>query len=88
MYDKEKIYDEQIYPLMDQIVKICKNNDVQMIFSCYLKTDEEGDLRCTTYLKSEEENCQTIDDAAKVVQLGYIAEKPYYSAITIDSRKE
>lgn len=88
MYNKEQIYDEQIYPLMDQIVKIVKENDIQMIFSCYLRTDKEGDLRCTTYLKSSEENCQSLDDAAKVIQLGYVAEKPYFSAITITSRKE
>jgi hypothetical protein len=86
MYDKEKIYDEQINPLMDQIIKIVKDNDMQMIFSCYLRAEEDGNLRCTTYLKSKEENCQSLDDASKIIQLGYVAEKPYFSAMTITSK--
>lgn len=88
MYDKEQVYDEKIYPLMDQIIQICKENDMQMIFSCYLNTNEDGDYRCTTYLKSQDQNCKSLDDAAKVIQLGYVAEKPYFSAMTITSRKE
>ena len=83
MYNKEQVYDEKIYPLMDQIIQICKENDMQMIFSCYLRTDEEGDYRCTTYLKSSEENAKSLDDAAKVIQLGYVVEKPYFIATTI-----
>jgi hypothetical protein len=83
MYDKEQIYDEQIYPLMGKIIEICKENDMQMIFSCYLRPEEEGNLRCTTYLKSKEDNCKSLDDAYKVIQLGYVVEKPYFSAMTI-----
>lgn len=30
---KEKIYDEQISPLMTQIIKICKENDIGMFAS-------------------------------------------------------
>lgn len=86
MYNKEQIYDEQIYPLMDQIIKIVKDNDIQMIFSCYLKAEEEGNLHCTTYLKSTEENSNFLDAAAKVIQLGYVVSKPYFSAMTITSK--
>jgi len=83
MYDKEKIYDEKIYPLMEEIIETCKGNDMQMIFSCYLKTDDNGDMCCTTYLKSGEQNCNSLEDAAKVIQHGYIAEKPYIMAMTV-----
>lgn len=83
MYDKEKIYDEKIFPLMKQVIKICKENDIQMLFSCYLRSDEEGDMSCDTYLKSEEQNCDSLDNAAKCVRLGYIAQKPYFGSMII-----
>ena len=83
MYDKEKIYDEKIFPLMQQIIDICKENDIQMLFSCYLKTDEQGDMKCDTYLKSNEQNCDLLDDAFMVIKHGYVAQKPYFTALTI-----
>ena len=54
MYDKEKVYDKEIYPLMNQIIKICKENDIQMFATYMLK--EEGEIACTTYLESKEYN--------------------------------
>ncbi len=51
MYDKEKVYDKEIYPLMNQIIKICKENDIQMFATYMLK--EEGEIACTTYLESK-----------------------------------
>lgn len=88
MYDKEKIYDEKISPLMSEIIKICKENDIQVLFSCYLKTDDKGDMSCNTYLESKEENCDKLKNAAKCIALGYIAHKPYFTAMTITSTKE
>lgn len=85
MYDKEQIYDEKIYPLMKKIIGICKENDIQMLFSCYLKTDENGDLNCTTYLESKEQNCESLRDAVKVIRYGYIVEKPFTLTSTIMS---
>lgn len=86
MYDKEQIYDEKIYPLMDKIIDICKENDIQMVFSCYLRADDEGDLHCTTYLESKEENCEALKDANKVIQCGYVASRPFVMASTITTR--
>jgi hypothetical protein len=86
MYDKEKIYDEKIFPLMGEIIDICKKSDIQMLFSCYLKTDEFGDMNCTTYLRSEEQNCDSLEDAFKVIRHGYVAQKPYIIATTIMSK--
>lgn len=88
MYDKESIYDNQIYPLMDSIIKICKDNDIQMIASFTLKKiDDDGeDLLCSTYLESSEYNSNRLEDAIKVIQHGYIAQKPYFLATTITSR--
>lgn len=86
MYDKEKIYDKEIYPLMEQIINICKENDVQMLFSCYLRTDDEGELSCDTYLESEEQNCGKLQDAAKVITSGYLVQKPFFMATTITNK--
>lgn len=58
MYDKEKIYDEKIYPLMGQIIEICKENDMQ-IFATYL-LKEHDEIVTTTYLESQEYNSDVI----------------------------
>lgn len=83
MYDKKKIYDEKIFPLMGDIIKICKENDIQMLFSCYLKTDGNGAMSCDTYLESKEENCDRLKDAAKCIILGHVAYRPYFAAMAI-----
>lgn len=33
---KEQVYDEQIYPLMDKIISICKENKIDMVATFYL----------------------------------------------------
>ena len=55
--DKEKIYDEQIFPLMSQIIGICKENKINMVSSFQLRSgleengdENEGDFCCTTAL--------------------------------------
>lgn len=83
MYDKEMVYDEKIFPLMKQVIDICRENDMQMLFSCYLKTDDGGDLSCDTYLPSDEQNCDKLEQARKCIMSGYIAQKPYFAAMTI-----
>ncbi len=80
MYNKESIYDEKIYPLMEKIIKICKEEDIQMLFSCYLKDDSNGQLKCTTYIPSNEDNCSDLKNAKKVLSNGYIVQKPYFFA--------
>jgi hypothetical protein len=51
IYDAEDVYDEQIAPLMAQIIKICQDNQIPMIASFAYASDEDGghDL-CTTTL--------------------------------------
>lgn len=88
MYNKEKLYDEKIYPLMSEIIKICKEEDIQMLFSCFLKSDENGDFNCTTYIPSKEENCHALLNATKVIRNGYVISKPYISTTTIISKEE
>lgn len=49
MKTKEQIHDEQISPLIDQIVAICEEHKIAMISSFHLGTDgAAGELLCTT----------------------------------------
>ena len=52
---KEKIYDEQIAPLMDKIILICQEHKIAMLFDVNLGYDRQAgaDLKCTTSLLSE-----------------------------------
>lgn len=50
--DKETIYDEQIAPLMNQIIEVCMANKIAMFSSFSL--DLESGLICTTALLKED----------------------------------
>jgi len=51
--DKEQIYDEQIAPLMEQIIAICKANGIAMVSSFSIPTEADDGLQCTTYMPDE-----------------------------------
>ena len=42
--DREKIYDEQLSPLVDQIVKICEANDIALAMGVFTPTPAEPGL--------------------------------------------
>ncbi|ANY67293.1 hypothetical protein BBD42_13025 [Paenibacillus sp. BIHB 4019] len=56
MYDKESIYDNEIEPLMKQIIEICKREQLPMAATFYLQEhrndgDHDGEpMYCTTEL--------------------------------------
>ena len=52
---KETIYDEQINPLMHEIIKICEENKIAFITSFHLPTEGDENLACTS--------CNLKDDA-------------------------
>lgn len=54
MPDKEQIYDEQIAPLMAEIIKICQANKIAMLFCASIDSAEKPDLVCTTALLEKE----------------------------------
>ena len=60
---KEKIYDEQINPLMAQIIKICTANNIAFIADFGL----EDDLHCTSANVSDV--CEPSDAQMKAWQL-------------------
>ena len=51
VYDFEEVYDNEISPLMAQIIEICKTHKIPMVFDCqYANTEGEGPGYCTTAL--------------------------------------
>lgn len=44
--DNESVYDEQISPLMDQIIAICKQHNMPMLATF----EYAADMACTTYI--------------------------------------
>lgn len=85
MYDKESIYDEKINPLMAQIIEICKEHDIKMFATFYLKesTESENDMYCTTNLNQGDNQSEKILDLYNVAYNGYVVQKPYFAAITV-----
>ena len=56
LYDLEDIYDEQISPLMQQIIKICKEHGMPVLASFAIANHvDEGTYNCTTYLGGGED---------------------------------
>lgn len=56
--DSEAIYDEQIAPLMTQIINICRKNRIPMLATFQYGNDEEAgsDDFCTTRIPFDGEN--------------------------------
>lgn len=46
--NKEQIYDEQISPLMAQIIEICKEHKIAHLACFAIPNDDDPDLRCST----------------------------------------
>lgn len=55
----EKVYDEQISPLMDQIIKICQENNIHYLASFGLKGEDGEDIGCTSTLTKGESHSLT-----------------------------
>lgn len=45
---KEQIYDEQIHPLMLEIVKMCQEHQIPLVAAFHIPNLEEEGLTCTT----------------------------------------
>lgn len=54
--DKESIYDEQISPLMKEIIRICKEHKIAMLaeFALGYQDGCDSQLKCTTTLLDHE----------------------------------
>jgi hypothetical protein len=54
-YDLEAVYDEQVAPLMAQIIAVCKEHNLPMVASFAYACLEERTSFCTTVLLEDEE---------------------------------
>ena len=88
MYDKEKVYDEKIEPLMTEIISICAKHDIKMFASYYLKeqTADSDDMYCTTLLNDGENESKSLDCLYNIIVNGYTAQKPFFMAATITKK--
>ena len=73
--DKERIYDDQIAPLMEQIIAICKSSGIAMVSSFSIPTEADDGLQCTTYMPDE---CGDLPEryAAAARALGLLQTQP------------
>jgi hypothetical protein len=86
LFDVEKIYDEEISPLMGRIIKICNDNQIPMMAQfCISNEDEEaGELMVTTSLPFDG---RTPDDMLDLMRK-LIKPKPFIAAFTIRKGEE
>ena len=47
---KENVYDEQISPMVHQIIGICKEHNIALLLSAQLQDEDDETLYCTTIL--------------------------------------
>ena len=87
---KEKVYDEEISPLMAQIIAIAKRAKINMVADFSLDPDPDQNdepLYCTTLLANVDK-----DDTAGVERMMKVRralmERPLMFAMTITSTKE
>lgn len=52
-YDLESVYDEQIAPLMEKIIGICKEHGMPMVASFAYASSDEAEDCCTTSIPVE-----------------------------------
>jgi hypothetical protein len=88
-WDKEAIYDVEIAPLVDQIIAICKREELPMLLSVvYRHSDDTGDgdtKNCTTHTAGPKG--ETNERFAQCVRLLY-ANVIQYSALTVTQPEE
>ncbi|MCP1124529.1 hypothetical protein NKR74_14655 [Bacillus sp. 3103sda1] len=79
MYDKEKVYDDEIAPLMQQILEICKREELPMVAQFYLAeespySDAVQPLYCSSVIvpgkRNEEEGIQQLQSIAQIMKYG------------------
>lgn len=51
---KEQIYDEQVAPLMKQVLSVCKEHKIAMVAQFAVPTEDDPDLLCTSALLDDQ----------------------------------
>ncbi len=75
-YDLEQVYDEQIAPLMAQIIAICKEHQLPMVASFAYRHGENGGSYCSSYLDfAPERYSERLHSAIKTLMRGTSVDK-------------
>lgn len=83
-WTKEDVYDEQIAPLMAQIIAICKEHRIPLVAQFnYAATDEDGPSFCTTIIPA---SALDRDDDGQSQRMARVAKPPpSFMALTVMS---
>lgn len=65
---KERIYDEQIAPLMTAIIALCRQHDISVYATFDLSDDDDETLACTTYIRGAHPNPDFIANHDRLAQ--------------------
>lgn len=66
-FDLESVYDEQIAPLMAQIIAIAKEHGMPILFSACYRDDGENLDSCSTYIHPPERRIAKFDECRDVL---------------------
>lgn len=82
--NKEAVYDDEISPLMAQILEICKANGISMVAHFAIPTEDDPDLVCTSCLPDETDDfAPTVRSAHAAIMRGHSG--PAFAITTRDS---
>ena len=83
--DKEKVYDERIYPLMAQISAVCSAHNISMCATFEIPTEAAPDLLCSSNLPDETGELGSTVEA--MVKARDAAAKPQFAAFIITTKR-
>jgi len=82
-WTKEDVYDEQIAPLMTQIIAICKEHRIPLVAQFNYAAEEDGPLLCTTIIPA---SALDRDDDGQSQRMARVANPPpSFMALTVTS---
>ncbi|MNF40655.1 hypothetical protein D3C76_1725420 [compost metagenome] len=66
---KENVYDEQISPLVRQIIAICREHEIAPLLSAQLEDEDERELFCISILPGTDEmSCEKFVQALNIIR--------------------
>ena len=85
-YDKEQVYDDLIAPLVKEIIRVCREEEIPFMMDFYLKSPDrtpEGhdDMQCISFFKPKGNTPEHFHDI--VDRMYNRGEKPWAMAVTI-----
>lgn len=73
LWEKERVYDSEISPLMTKIIEICKREKIPMVATFAYANDDEKVHMCTTILPFERRKVEELVAAGQMITQGFTA---------------